>query len=198
MSDLYGFLAPIYQMLSQGVFGEKILTANRAFVDENLSNKLVIIGGGDGFAYQQFGPRLKGMYLEKSAKMLQIAQKNLKNSSLQFVHGEFQGQSQADCFLLPFVLDCLREEDILALLEKIKSCLSENGIVIISDFFPPKTRRQQVLSRLMLLFFRATTGHPRSDLPDYPGLLSQSGFCLLKEKTWEKGWIKAQVYGRKD
>lgn len=194
MSDEYGYLAPIYQKLSQVVFGSHILNANRAFVGENLSQKLVIIGGGDGMAYQHFGASLVGWYFEKSAKMLELAQKKLKNSRLQFVHGEFRGEVEADCFFLPFVLDCLSDQEILDLLGKIRSCISEKGILVFSDFFPSKTWKQKLLLGLMISFFRLFTRHSRKDLPDYSALLRQSGFRFLEEKSWRKGWIRTQVY----
>ena len=194
MSDEYSYLAPIYQKLSQVVFGSHILNANRAFLGENLSQKLVIIGGGDGMAYQHFGASLAGWYFEKSAKMLELAQKKLKNSRLQFVHGEFPGEVEADCFFLPVVLDCLSDQEILKLLGKIRSCISEKGILVFSDFFPSKTRKQKLLLGLMISFFRLFTQHIRKDLPDYSALLQQSGFRFLEEKRWKKGWIRTQVY----
>ena len=194
MSDNYGFLAPFYQLLSRAVFGRKILDANQVFLAENLSKKLIIIGGGDGVAYQKYEKKLDGYYFEKSAKMLQLAQKNLRNSRLKFVHGEFIGQEKGDFFFLPFLLDSLTDEEILALLELIKNSLSTRGKVMVSDFFEPKTRTQKILLQSMLWFFQLFTGHQRKDLPDYPSFFQKSGFKLVKEKIWDKGWIRAQVY----
>ena len=194
MSDNYGFLAPFYQLLSRAVFGRKILEANRAFLAKNLSKKLIIIGGGDGVAFQKYEKQLDGYYFEKSAKMLQLAQKNLKNSQLKFVHGEFRRQEKGDCFFLPFLLDSLTDEEISALLELIKNSLSPRGKVMMSDFFEPSTRTQKILLQIMLWFFQRLTGHQRKDLPDYPSFFQKSGFKLVKERIWEKGWIRAQVY----
>ncbi|WP_026953081.1 methyltransferase [Algoriphagus mannitolivorans] len=194
MSDNYGFLAPFYQMLSQAVFGKKILEANQAFLDDILDQELIFIGGGDGTAYQEYGNQLKGFYFEKSAKMLQLARKNLHHSHLHFVHGEYTGHNKGDCFFLPFLLDSLQDEEIEQLLEKIKSSISESGKVVVSDFFSPQTFRQNLLLQVMLLFFRIFTNHPRKDLPDYSRLFQKTGYRLLEEKVWHKGWIRAQVY----
>lgn len=194
MSDNYGFLAPFYQLLSRAVFGKKILEANRTFISDNLSKKLIIIGGGDGVAYQKYEKQLDGFYFEKSDKMLQLAQKNLRNSRLKFVHSEFRGQEKGDCFFLPFLLDSLTDKEISALLELIKNSLSPGGKVMVSDFFEPNTRIQKILLQTMLWFFQLLTGHQRKDLPDYPSFFQKSGFKRVKEKTWDRGWIRAQVY----
>lgn len=194
MSDNYGFLAPFYQMLSQAVFGKKILVANRAFLAVNLGRKLILIGGGDGKAYREYGNHLEGFYFEKSAKMMQLARKNLKKSRLQFIHGEFSGKEKGDCFYLPFLLDSLTDEEISTILKSIKESLSQDGKVIMSDFFEPKTRKQKILLQGMLWFFQLFTGHPRKTLPDYPALFRKAGFRMVDEKIWEDGWIRAQMY----
>lgn len=194
MSDNYGFLAPFYQLLSRAVFGRKILEANQAFLTENLGQKQIIIGGGDGVAYQKYEKQLEGYYFEKSAKMLQLAQKNLKNSRLKFVHGEFSGEKKGDCFFLPFLLDSLTDQEISDLMERIKKCLSPRGKLVISDFFEPKSPSQRFLLKVMLWFFRLVTQHPRNDLPNYPFFFQKAGFSLVEEKTWEKGWIRSQLY----
>ena len=194
MSDNYGFLAPFYQALSRAVLGRKILEANQAFLAENLTRKLIFIGGGDGMAYRPFAEFLEGSYYEKSSKMLQLSQKNLANSQLNFIHGEFSGQEKGDCFILPFMVDSLQDEEIQGLLVSIQSSISPNGKLIFSDFFAPRTLRQKILHLGMIWFFRIFAAHSRVDLPNYPVFFQKAGFKLSEEKVWEGGWIKAQIY----
>lgn len=194
MTDAYGFLAPFYQVLSQGVFGSKILEANRVFVLQDSEKMQVFIGGGDGFAYRKFRTQLCGDYWEMSAAMLRKAQKNLEDSGLNFRLGAYYPHEKADRVYLPFVLDTLTDEEILALLEQIKTGLKPDGKVVLSDFFPAISLRQKFFMQVMLVFFRVVTNHARKDLPDYPAFFEKSGFDLVEEKVWEKGWIRAQVY----
>lgn len=196
MSDAYGCLSRLYQPLSKVVFGRDLMEANQAFVAENLGKKIHIIGGGDGTSYQVFGEKLQGVYWEKSLAMMQLARGNLKSSALEFRHGEFapSESEEMEVVILPFVLDTLRDEEIRALLRKIKRAIGPRGKLIVSDFYPADTFGQRILEKVMLWFFRWIAQHPRKDIPFLPYFLENEGFHLVEKRTWRKGWIFSAVY----
>jgi hypothetical protein len=195
MSDAYGFIAPVYQFFSQLVFGMDIIRANQEFLDEFLDKKIVIIGGGDGFAYRKYSEKLKGDYWEKSSAMLGLAKKNLKNSSLKFHWCEFSGtQGKSDLVCLPFVLDTMKDQDILSFLDLVKTSLGNKGHVLVSDFHQPENFTQRILEKTMIYGFRTLTGHERKDVPNIPQLMDLKGLVLSKEKSWRQGWIRSQLY----
>ncbi|MFN4000052.1 class I SAM-dependent methyltransferase [Algoriphagus sp.] len=194
MSDAYGFLAPIYQPLSQLVFGKDLIQANQAFLESYEGKKVLIIGGGDGVAYRDFSGNLHGEYWDLSSRMCQLAKKNLEGSNLTIHIGAWQGKGKFDRIFLPFVVDSLEEEQLGEFLIQIRQCLNSEGKVIISDFFPPRTFLQRLVHQLMIYGFRILAKHPRKDLPNISQKMKVAGFSLYQERMWRKGWIRSQVY----
>jgi SAM-dependent methyltransferase len=194
MSDAYGFLAPIYQPISRLVFGKDLVYANQAFLESSKGKKLLIIGGGDGIAYRDFGKNMQGEYWDSSPKMAEIAMKNLHCSGLIVYAESWQGSGKFDRIVLPFVLDTMSDPEIQNLISKVKSALMPQGKVILSDFFEPVSFGQRLVQKSMIGFFRLITSHRRKDLPCINSLFKNAGFELNHEKCWRKGWIRAQVW----
>jgi cyclopropane fatty-acyl-phospholipid synthase-like methyltransferase len=194
MSDAYGFLAPFYQPIAKLVFGRDLIYANQAFLEGVEGKKLLIIGGGDGEAYRDFEGNVEGEYWDLSYKMTQLAGENLKTSGLKIQTGAWPGKGKFDRIVLPFVLDTMSDPEIVSLLSLIKSALSDEGQVIVSDFFNPVSLGQKVIQKSMIGFFRLITSHRRKDLPCINSLFKNAGFELNHEKCWRKGWIRAQVW----
>lgn len=194
MSDAYRLLAPWYSRLSRLVFGEKRKEANRYFFQQTPLGRVLILGGGDGTDYRGLEGSLRGAYWEKSEAMLRLARKNLEKADLAFHLGAFSGAEKFDLICLPFVLDSFLDEELDAMLKKIRSNLTEKGMVVFSDFFPPDTTWQRVLLCIMLLAHRILVAYRRKDLPDYTRFFEKNGWELVSEKTWGKGWIRAQCY----
>lgn len=192
MSDTYGFLAPIYQPISRVVFGKDLIYANQAFLEESRGKKLLIIGGGDGIAYRDLGKNIQGEYWDSSPKMAEIAQKNLYASGLKVNAGIWSGIGKFDRILLPFILDTLSDAEIKNLLSQVKSSLSDQGQVLVSDFFEPVSFGQKLIQKAMIWFFRSFTAHQRKDLPLITQFFQDVGFELIEEKNWRRGWIRAQ------
>ncbi len=194
MSDAYGFLAPIYQSFSRTFFGNDLIYANQAFLEESEGKKLLIIGGGDGMAYRDFVQNIQGEYWDSSSKMAEIALRNLRSSGLKVHVGSWPGKGEFDRIVLPFVLDTLSDSEIQSLLSQVKSGLSNHGQVIVSDFFEPVSFGQKVIQKIMIWFFRAFAAHQRKDLPAFSSFFKSEGFELIEEKKWRKGWIRAQLW----
>lgn len=195
MSDAYGFLAPIYQPLSRLVFGRDLLDANQAFSVLGSGKKCLIIGGGDGVAYRDWGADYRGEYWDYSPKMAELAKQNLSRTRIQVNCGKWPGRGEFDVVFLPFVLDTIPEQEIGKIILQIRLCLAPKGKVVVSDFFPPRTFNQMLIQQMMILGFRVLAAHPRRDLPNISQRMKQAGFSLRNEKIWRKGWIRAQVYG---
>lgn len=194
MSDAYGFLASIYQPISQLVFGKDLIKANQAFLEIKANERVLIIGGGDGLAYRDFRVNLKGEFWDLSPKMSQLAKRNLLGSSLIFQTGAWPGFGKFDLVFLPFVLDTLTDREISQLLFQVSKCLTPGGKVIISEFYSPQTFPQRFIQQLMIFGFQILVNHPRKDLPNISENMKAVGFELCQEKFWRKGWIRAQVY----
>ncbi|GAB3231727.1 class I SAM-dependent methyltransferase [Algoriphagus aestuariicola] len=197
MSDDYGFLAPFYQPLSRLVFGKDLIAANSCFSSFAQDRHSLIIGGGDGSAYKDWDGRYTGEYWDTSAKMAELAGRNLKKSRIRVHCGHWLGDGTFDVVFLPFVLDTLLDSEIDELVRQVHAALKPGGRVILSDFFTPATFFQRALQRLMLISFRLFTNHRRKDLPEYANYFDSDAWEKESSKVWRKGWIRAQLYLKK-
>lgn len=194
MKDQYRLVAGIYRPLARLVFGKSLSLANAHFLRQYLYGKTLIVGGGDGYDYREFGNELSGEYWELSESMLKKAKENLQSSKLSFHLGEFPKAEPFDLVLLPFVLDTLTDDQIPTFLRLVDQNLKPGGVVILSDFFKTDSVRQSFITALMITFFRLIAGHSRNNLPDHSSWLSAQGWILKEEKVWKNGWIRAQVW----
>ncbi len=168
--------------------------ANTCFLEKLKEKKVLIIGGGDGVSYRKLSKELNGEFWEISASMLTRAKQNLQKSGLEFHLGHFQSDQKFDLISLPFVLDTMRDAEILNLLKSLRGKLTQSGRLVLSDFFQPQTKGQTLLHWGMLSFFRLFAGHERKNIPDYESLLMKAGFQRVREKKWRGGWIRAQIW----
>jgi hypothetical protein len=198
MSDEYGFLAPIYQPLSQAVFGKDLVKANSAFTMLGQGRRSLIIGGGDAISYRDWDESFSGEYWDTSSKMAELARINLRKTRIQVHGGPWPGKGKFDCIFLPFVLDTMPDQEISRLLVQISNALTSEGRVILSEFFLPQTFAQKIIQKLMISSFRIFAGHPRKDLPDLESLFHPDRWTIIEEKVWRRGWIRARVYKMRD
>ncbi|WP_057939171.1 class I SAM-dependent methyltransferase [Algoriphagus resistens] len=197
MKDKYSLLTAWYSSLVKLIFGEKLKESKLCLLEDTESKRVLIIGGGDGLDYREIAPDISGEYWELSSSMLKKAKENLKLSQLDFYLGNFKAGEKFDEVWLHFLLDTMPDEAIELLLEEIKLVLDTNGRIVFSDFFHPKSHRQQFLNQVMITFFRVVVGHHRNDLPEYEKLFFKRGFVKTDERLFMEGWVKAQVWRSK-
>ncbi|SFU03455.1 Methyltransferase domain-containing protein [Algoriphagus locisalis] len=197
MKDQYSLLAPFYNRLTKLVFGEDLTLAKRHFVENIEGRKVLIIGGGDGLAYQSFQNHLSGEYWEISRAMLQKAEVNLEESGLSFHLGFFQAEKEFDEVWLHFVLDTMLDEEIESLLREIRKSLKPQGTIHLADFFSPQNFFQRIKQGSMIGFFRIAANHKRKNLPDYEAILENQNWVKMAEKDFLEGWVKAQKWSLK-
>lgn len=196
MKDHYSFLAPIYSSLANLVFGDELAKAKSCFVEDHSKKRVLVIGGGDGLDYREFGSHLSGEYWEISRSMLDKAKSNLAESSMSFHLGFFKGEKGKlfDEVWLHFVLDTMSDEEIKALLVEVKKSLKPKAGIYLADFFSPQKLTQQLINFLMITFFRVVAAHKRKNLPDYERIFCECGFQKSQEKTFLTSWVKAQLW----
>lgn len=194
MKDNYRWMAPVYSSLSHWVFGRQLEEAKTCFLS-NIPNKtILILGGGDGKDYSRCRQSLQGDFVEKSASMLQLAKRNLQGAALNFILGEPAPAKKYDAILLPFVLDTFSDQELDAFFEGLGGKLKAGGKVYLSDFHQTDSAWQKAGMTFIIGVFRLVTGHVRKDLPDYSSYFDRAGFKLVLEKSWQRGWIKAQMW----
>lgn len=193
-------MAPVYTTISRLVFGDLIHQATTCYLSKIPNKSVIIIGGGKGMDFVPYQKELNGEYWELSSSMLSRARVNLSKSDLKFRLGDFstEDSQKFQLAILPFVLDTMTDGQIIQFLNSLKMKISTDGQVLVSDFYQSQSVKHKLIQRLMITFFQLLTSHSRGDLPQMEELMNECGFQLLEEKSWKKGWIKAQVYTRKD
>ena len=196
MKDHYSFLAPFYNSLTKVVFGQNLRLAKACFIKDLNEKRILIIGGGDGKDYQDYQKHLKGEYWELSSSMLQKSKSNLSKSGLTFNLGLYKTKPTQlfDEVWLHFVLDTMKDEEIVGLLEEARKSLSPAGRLYLVDFFKAKTPYQHFMTWAMISSFRILVKHKRTNLPDYEELLSRAKWVKSEEKHFLRGWVKSQVW----
>lgn len=120
-----------------------------------------------------------------------------RRSSVVFLHqSEFSKipEHTYDVVLTQFFLDILPEDEIEKLFKELDKRVSPNTRWIFVDFFPVAGRKW--LIKIMIWFFRLSTGNPRKDLPDYGRYFRNYGWEIKEQKWLQKGFIQAWVLKR--
>jgi ubiquinone/menaquinone biosynthesis C-methylase UbiE len=97
-----------------------------------------------------------------------------------------------------FFLDCLTTAEVQALAETIRHSAAPHARWLISEFAIPTGSLGRMfarpLVRLLYFAFGRLTGLTVRALPDHKEALSQSGFKLLKQKTWLCGLLTSELW----
>ena len=131
--------------------------------------------------------------IEKAKKRVTPEQR----SSIVFLHqSEFSKipEQTYDVVLTQFFMDILPEEEIEELLRELDRRTNSDTRWIFLDFFPVAEKKW--LIKIMIWFFRLSTGNPRKDLPDYARYFRKYRWEIKEKKMLQKGFIQAWVLKR--
>jgi ubiquinone/menaquinone biosynthesis C-methylase UbiE len=200
-------LAPIYDIAVKLCFGNHISQLQRRLLMAlPKSQKVLIIGGGSGEILKrlyQIQLVEQVHYVELSEIMcLKAASKlNDRERARTFFSTSLDPNQEAfDLIILPFVLDCYSEQEILHMLDRYRSILKTNGSVAFIDFnmepgtaYEPSLLKQYFISALYI-FFRITTGIPAKSLAPFQRLFHTAGYIRTYETYDMNGWLQALLY----
>lgn len=191
----FDLIAPIYDTLAGVMFGRNLEESQQSFVDEiGADEKVLVLGGGTGNILELIPPCERIDYLDKSRKMLDLAQQRLASSMVHFIEGDFLDvplTGKYDTVICQFFLDCFSPEMLVKALHKIKSVLSDAGKVVIADFcYPPN----HLMSRAMHLFFRLFASIESRSLQDIAGTVTSHGFKEEQINFFHNNYIFSGLY----
>ena len=138
----YNLIAPLYDLLATLVFAGQTHKANRQFFsDIPDGSRILVLGGGTGQLLPQLKPECRVVFIEPSSKMLARAKKRkhpVSTSFLQHKFEDFDYDEKFDFVICQFFLDLFDDETMARHLTRIKSTLTDKGVLLISDFHIPK------------------------------------------------------------
>ncbi|MBK9732010.1 MAG: class I SAM-dependent methyltransferase [Chitinophagaceae bacterium] len=204
MPASFDHIAPYYDTVASLVFGTKLTTAKKQFLNHLPSNgNILLIGEGTGTILNyllKIYPALTIDYMEASAKMLKLAQNKVHGQfqeRVHFIHGthlQIMTEKKYDAVIVFFVMDCMPQQDALEFATKITQSLKNDGCFLFADFFPPENWYHRLLLWLMYRFFRFTAGIDAVQLPEYDFIFKELKLKELGRKNFMDGFMQSRVY----
>lgn len=202
MKANYDHIAWFYDQLARLVYGRAIVDAQLYLVREIAAgSNILIAGGGTGWILDEIAKihssGLTITYVDASSKMIEKARKHRAgNNSVTFVESsiEYVSGGQYQVVITPFLFDNFTDNSLQRIFDGISSQLAHNGLWLYCDFQDSGKWWQGAMLKIMYAFFRVTCDVETSRLPDANRCFRESGYSVLREKTFLKDFIIARVY----
>lgn len=204
-------IAPVYDLLARGVFGQTLKKARRRFIHQiKAGDRVLIMGGGTGWILPHVLDRLgksgQVLYVELSKVMIERASARIREHPgrhlVQFLHGEVKdipGSWRADVIVTHFFLDLFSPDELKLVFTTLSEFLLPQGSWLIADFSRPAQAWHipyRILIALMYLFFRLTCGISAKRLQNFQAMFFQHGFQLKEQDQWWRGMISSRIYSK--
>ena len=207
-------LARLYRWMEYLSFGPLLQRCRLCFVNKcSTARQALILGDGDG----RFTARLMAANVamqvdavDSSAGMLVALRHRVQalqpgaERRLHTMQADLRRWSPDrdgyDLVVSHFFLDCLVEEDVAALLERLQPHLSETAIWLVSEFAVPETVWARIPARLLIrslyIAFFWMTGLRVQHLPDYATAMERHGFIRSERAQYLGGILVAEIWKR--
>lgn len=191
-------VAPVYDGLAKLVFGSALIKAQkRNLKNLPLQGNVLVVGGGSGeILCEAFVAKVKSIdYVELSEKMLAKAAERCQSEKVNFIHCDaFELTGKYDAIVANFFLDCFNECDLAAIIVHLRSLLTENGVLLVTDFQKPQMLWHKVVLASMLKFFRLTTNIQAEKLLPIRKQIKANGFKETYLSFGLKGFVFTSTF----
>ena len=200
MAD-FNYIAVFYRPLKRLVFGRSLQRAEEFYLNRiPTGSRVLVAGGGRGEilnALQDLEKNFRVEYVEASSRMVGLAKKQKAAEGVRFHCTDirnFNANRPFEVLITPFFLDCFTDAELEVLMPKLIRMVEPGGIWLFTDFMPAPGLRYRLLTWLMYLFFRMTTGIRAVKLPDFNRHFARIGAQLISQTSWKDGYIESRVY----
>jgi spermidine synthase len=202
-------LAAVYRWMEWLSFGPFLGRARCVFLPSMIgARRALVLGDGDGRFTQALlrtNPAVAVDAVDVSRGMLQSL---LRAAGADAGRVRVKVQNAAtwtpdpaadyDIVATHFFLDCLRNEDVLALAERVRPSLAPQAQWVVSEFAVPANSFGRWVARPVVqsLYwaFRVMTGLNMQRLPNWQAALRSAGFALVEERQWLHGLLTSQLW----
>jgi tRNA (cmo5U34)-methyltransferase len=199
----FDFIAPVYDRLARLVYGKAIQDAQRVhLLALKPARKILFVGGGTGWLLRDvlaLNQAVRIVYLEASAKMLELSRKNIEDADLNrvlFLQGtevSLSDEPQFDAIIANFYLDLFTPSELSGVVDRLKRTLLAEGKLVCTDFVN-HTWWQGTLLAVMYAFFRLTTGLQNRQLADWVDVVEAQGFDRVASRSFWNGFIYSELF----
>ncbi|QCK13818.1 class I SAM-dependent methyltransferase [Mangrovivirga cuniculi] len=198
----YDKIASFYDQLGQLVFNGALKKAQVELLNGYKGKNILIIGAGTGSALKDFeADQFESIDLldiseQMHDRFFDTGISKSPNINYFLKDGRIPDlQKHYELIMFPFFLDQFDEEEIRKILISYRSTQSKFDDLAIIDFTKPKKFKHKVIAKIMLYFFRITTGYTLNKIPSIfkvsDEILSDA---KKKEKHYYGSFIKSSVY----
>jgi Methyltransferase domain len=203
-------LACIYRWMELLTFGPRLERCRRTFLgDLTGCRRATVLGDGDGRFTAQLlraNSTIEIDAVDSSAAMLRTLQRHSgSNAARVRTHCADARTWQPanppyDLVVTHFFLDCLTEDEVRSLADRLQDALSPAGLWLVSEFAIPEGAFGRRVARhvvwLLYQAFRFLTGLTVRNLPNHAAALRAAGFKLHKRRRWLGGLLIAEIWAR--
>ena len=110
----------------------------------------------------------------------------------------YEPEARADLVVTHFFLDCLSQDEVRALVGRLRPLLAADAVWMVSEFRIPEGWLRwpaRVLVRLLYFAFWVLTGLRVTRLPDHGAVLRGGGFELMAEERRLGGLLISELWG---
>ena len=190
-------LAPVYQCLSEIVFGKSLAQAqqhNLNFIKSG--DRVLILGGGSGVFLKSLldqPAQITVDYIDLSGRMIQMACDKTKNpKNVNFIIGTEHNipQQSYTIVITHFYLDLFSNNTLPDVIREIKTHITQETQWLVTDFVSEKWWHK-IMIWIMYRFFRILTGIEARTLPHWEYSLAHANLLPDKSKKFFGGFIKS-------
>ena len=203
-------LAPHYRWMEWLLAGRKLQRCRTTFLDALPPvQHALLLGEGNGRFLRELllkEPGARVTCVDASKQMLSEARRRARaDERVRFVCCDVMAwtprRDQFDLVVSNFFLDCFRADQIEAIVQKIRTVLTDDARWLIADFSEPhrgwRKWRARTILRAMYWFFRRATKLPAKDLTAPDTILARYGFELRARRTFEWGLLQSDLWARR-
>jgi SAM-dependent methyltransferase len=209
-------LAKVYRWLEYLSFGPMLERCRFHFLSScGKARHALVLGDGDG----RFTARLLAMNrtvqvdaIDSSPAMLAELRRRVLHSApnaesrLRTVHADLRDFTPERCdydlMASHFFLDCLTDDEVSAMVERILPHLSPNATWLISEFAIPAKGVRRAAARLLIRFlyfaFNKMTHLRVQQIPDYSLVMALHGFRRREQVRFLGGLLMTELWHRQD
>lgn len=206
-------LARPYRWLEYATFGTALERCRFHFLPQLAgARRALVLGDGDGRFLARLlraNPLLEADVVDISPAMLRRLYGRLTPEERRRVtlhqadaRGFAPPEARYDLVATHFFFDCLFEDELAALIERVAPMLTPGAWWVVSEFAEPQGKAASLAGRgvIAALYgaFGLLTGLRVRSLPDHGAALGALGFRVLMEQPWLGGLLLSQFWQYSD
>jgi ubiquinone/menaquinone biosynthesis C-methylase UbiE len=190
--------------MERAVFGRALEQCRVHFLaDLYNARHALVLGDGDGRFLQRLldaCPDLRADYVDRSAKMLEIARRRVRSDRVRFHLADVLTDSipsgEYDLVATHFFFDCFEPEELRHVIECVAAA-APGARWVVSEFNGAEgwlALPSGVLISLMYQFFGMATGLATRRLTDHRPFMRRFGFELAQCKEEARGFLRSELW----